>query len=108
MKPKEGNIVKITFLNVYEYKRNYILVVWPHKDFIYRRTTNDYSGESPFIINMNGEFSTNDFGFSYDKNICVFTKPNLKDMLEISQMLKINGFKYHRGTRELVRVDKKS
>lgn len=108
MKPKEGNIVKITFLNVYEYKRNYILVVWPHKDSIRRDTTTDYIGKSPFIINMEGEFSTNEFGFSYDKNMCTITKPNLKDMFEISQILRINGLKYHRGTRELVRVDKKS
>ena len=103
---KEGEFIKITFLDLYEYSRNYLLVVWPHRRDIRKQFCNDYHGTSPLIINMEGELGYEGFGF-VDDSRCKFSKPNLRDMLEISQLLKSNGLVYNRKTRKVIDTNKK-
>lgn len=103
--PKEGDIVKVQVTDS-EFKRDYMLVIWPNQYLISLLNTSrgkHVSALSNFIINLNGEFShTSSFGFSVDNDSIL--KPNVNDMFEVSRVLRENGLRYNLKTKKLIKI----
>lgn len=95
---EKGKLYKAIHFNHNTYPRNYILFSPKESvEFNFERGNIMCS----FLINFIGELCL-DRSTGLSKGFTDLCKPNLEDMVEISRILRGNGFTYNRITREIV------
>ena len=106
--PKEGDIVKI-HVAFARYERDYMLVIWPNEDDIIINS-DGYAAVTRvnFLIDLNGEYHDYYKSFGFDTKVDALLKPNIKDIIEFSRMLRKNGLRYNRKKKQIIKVNDES